>query len=423
MSEVTGTSAGERRLRAAFDAHGDRILRVLSRSGLGEGDAEDVRQDALCVLAARLGDVPEHAERAFLVGTALRMASALKRSAWQRRVTEPLAVDFHAPPECLREEDFDTRSGYALLPAALAALPEEERSVFVLGELEELTRAEVARVLSLPEGTVATRLARARGAFVRAFRCARREATPAPGVGASALDWEYRHVGALRYENNCYGSGDARGHYAQRLVTRRRDGRTEVGWRWRWPGLHPTGYAFPEVVAGWKPWRGEPPTDRAFPLRLDRLRKLELDYGVDTVAHGSHSLAADLWLTARRHVSTAPDADAITTELMVMFDHSRGLRPQGSRLGRVSHDGLIYELWRAEGVGAAYRAGRGWRLLSLVSEHAAPCGSVDLGALLAHLVRHGLVPREHYVASVELGNEIQGGTGTTFVTRFDVNAK
>ncbi len=423
---MSAESSCDRRLRAAFDAHGDRLLRVLSQSGLGEGDAEDIVQDALCVLARRLGDVPEHAERAFLVGTALRLASALKRSVWHRRVSEPFDPDLHALPALFGEMDFDARAGQALLPAALAALAEEDRTVFVLGELEELTRAEIASALSMPAGTVATRLARGRADFERALRRAKRE-TPSslpPGslASASSDSWDCRDAGGHRYENNSFGAARARGHFEQRLVTRRREARAQTGWTWRWPGLDAEAFAFPEVVAGWKPWHGGTPTDPVFPLRIERARRLLLHYDTEIFALGSYNLAADLWLIDAATATFAANPHLIATEVMVILDHSRGARPPGTLRERVTIDGGAYELWHAEGTGASMRGGRGWRLLSFRSEHAAPRGTLDLKAFLLCLVGLGLARPEQSVASVELGNEIMGGAGTTWIARFEVEA-
>ena len=44
-------------------------------------------------------------------------------------------------------------------------MSEELRSVFILHTFEELTMAEIAELLELPPGTVASRLRRARGMF------------------------------------------------------------------------------------------------------------------------------------------------------------------------------------------------------------------------------------------------------------------
>jgi DNA-directed RNA polymerase specialized sigma sub unit, sigma24 homolog len=48
------------------------------------------------------------------------------------------------------------------LVQALAQLPEAQRAVLLLVSLEQLTYAEAARVLDVPQGTVMSRLARAR---------------------------------------------------------------------------------------------------------------------------------------------------------------------------------------------------------------------------------------------------------------------
>ena len=47
--------------------------------------------------------------------------------------------------------------------AAMARLPEEQRAVLALVAIEGLSYAETAKVLSIPAGTVMSRLARARG--------------------------------------------------------------------------------------------------------------------------------------------------------------------------------------------------------------------------------------------------------------------
>ena len=51
--------------------------------------------------------------------------------------------------------------------AVLASLSPDQRAVLVLRDLDGLAEAEVAALLSIPEGTVKSRLHRARGAFAR----------------------------------------------------------------------------------------------------------------------------------------------------------------------------------------------------------------------------------------------------------------
>jgi RNA polymerase sigma-70 factor, ECF subfamily len=150
------------RLRAVVGNHLGLVWRVLRRTGLTPSDAEDASQDVFWVLAQRFDDVPERAQRSFLVSTALRVASDRKQSKWHRSVCAGLDVEARASDAPLPDEAVDIRRAGALLDEALATLGEVERSVFVLAELEQLTRAEVAEVLGIPEGTVASRLKRAR---------------------------------------------------------------------------------------------------------------------------------------------------------------------------------------------------------------------------------------------------------------------
>ena len=158
------------RLRSAVDSHLGLVWRVLRRTGLTPADAEDASQDVFWVLAQRFDDVPERAQRSFLVSTALRVASDRKQSKWHRSVSAGLEVEARVSDAPLPDEALELRRASALLDEALSTLDEFERSVFVLAELEQMTRAEVAEVLGIPEGTVASRLKRAREALETAVR-------------------------------------------------------------------------------------------------------------------------------------------------------------------------------------------------------------------------------------------------------------
>jgi len=69
--------------------------------------------------------------------------------------------------------------------AALARLPDEQRTLLLLIAVEDLTYAEAARVLDIPIGTVMSRLSRARG---RLHRMLSETAVPSAASSASALN-------------------------------------------------------------------------------------------------------------------------------------------------------------------------------------------------------------------------------------------
>ena len=72
-------------------------------------------------------------------------------------------VEQQATPEAILIEKADAE----LINAAIAALPLSYREVLVLREIEELSYREIAVVLSIPIGTVMSRLARARSLLIQ----------------------------------------------------------------------------------------------------------------------------------------------------------------------------------------------------------------------------------------------------------------
>jgi RNA polymerase sigma-70 factor (ECF subfamily) len=180
---VAGGEAGEResspdvplapvrdpaRLRAMLEAHYDLVWRSLRRFGVRAGDVDDAAQQVFLVAARKLDAVEPGAERSFLVGTAMRVASDARRAASRRREVqddEPLRERRDSSPG--PEELADRRRARALLDEVLDAMPLDLRAVFVLFELEELPTAEIAALVGVPVGTAASRLRRAREEFHR----------------------------------------------------------------------------------------------------------------------------------------------------------------------------------------------------------------------------------------------------------------
>jgi RNA polymerase sigma-70 factor (ECF subfamily) len=156
--------ADAERVRAAVLAHFPVVWRFLRRMGVAEQDAEDAGQAVLLVFARKIGAVETGAERSFLLGTALRVAADYRRRGHRvREVSMELATESHPGPS--QEHEVDLRLRRKWLDYVLERLAPELREVFVLAEIEEMTMAEIASVLGVPSGTVASRLRRAREAF------------------------------------------------------------------------------------------------------------------------------------------------------------------------------------------------------------------------------------------------------------------
>ncbi len=152
------------RLRAAVVANFRAIWCFLRRLGLEPADADDAAQDVMTVTAEKLPLIQRGRERAFMFGTAYRIALKYRESSARPAASEDALLDAVDPspgPEALSEQ-WRARQ---LLDLMLDGLPIELRAVFVLSEIEELAGAEIALLLELPAGTVASRLRRSRELF------------------------------------------------------------------------------------------------------------------------------------------------------------------------------------------------------------------------------------------------------------------
>jgi RNA polymerase sigma-70 factor (ECF subfamily) len=100
-----------------------------------------------------------------LYGTAARVFSEHRRARARRR--EVIGEDAIDPIDSSRAPDSqaDRDQARALLDHVLDQMDDKLRAVFVLFELEELGTAQIAEMLDLPTGTVASRLRRARESF------------------------------------------------------------------------------------------------------------------------------------------------------------------------------------------------------------------------------------------------------------------
>lgn len=147
-------------------AHYRSIWRALRRLGLAREEADDAAQEVFLIASQKLERIAAGSERAFLFGVALRIAAKVRIArARQQRVASDDTAALHSPAEQAPDEALDRHMRRKVLDDILDEMRPDLRAVFVLYELEQLTMAEIAQVMSVPPGTVASRLRRARAEF------------------------------------------------------------------------------------------------------------------------------------------------------------------------------------------------------------------------------------------------------------------
>ena len=143
------------------------IWRVLRGLGLSRSDAEDATQQVFMIAARKLDDIDPDRARSFVYGAALRVANNARRGLRRRR--EVLGGDeTHDEPEAESrspEKLAELVRAREMLAQVLEKLPEKQRRMIVLAELEQLAVPEIAALEGVPVGTAASRLRIARERF------------------------------------------------------------------------------------------------------------------------------------------------------------------------------------------------------------------------------------------------------------------
>jgi RNA polymerase sigma-70 factor (ECF subfamily) len=148
------------RLERLFSDHHAVVWRALRRRGLTPDAVEDATQETFLLAAERLDDIRPESERAFLLGTAFRVAHSLGRKTvrWELDDEMDQRLSDH-------RDAGQTRSDKQLCDLVMSQINPELIEVFVLYELEGFTSPEIAELLQIPLGSVASRLRRAREQF------------------------------------------------------------------------------------------------------------------------------------------------------------------------------------------------------------------------------------------------------------------
>lgn len=156
--------------REVYLTHFDYVWATLRRLGVREQDAQDLAQKVFIVVYMKLAEFEHRSSlRTWLFRVCLNAASDYRRSAPIRRevATEPAEIDCLSGFHDDVHEGSESRRRVAVAENILNKLPDAQRLVFVLFELEEMSGSEIAELLGISVGTVRSRLRLARELFTR----------------------------------------------------------------------------------------------------------------------------------------------------------------------------------------------------------------------------------------------------------------
>ena len=142
-----------------YTLYGNEVLRT-AYYYIGEKQrAEDICQDVFTKLFTYTGQIEPGKEKAWLIRVTINACRDYWRSSWAKRVIlGPPIMELIPDDRNILEEQEEKET----LAKAILALPAQFREIILLYYYENFTLQEIASMLNISEGTVASRLARGR---------------------------------------------------------------------------------------------------------------------------------------------------------------------------------------------------------------------------------------------------------------------
>ena len=158
-----------------YDEYFSFVWRTARRLGVAPSSIDDIVQETFVVVHRRLPEPRTSTLRTFIYGVVANVVRNHRRSLRRKPGgdVDPELLEDHADrgPEAMAQREQAAR----ILDRILQQLGEDEREVFVLVELEQLTSSEVADMIAINPNTVRSRLRIARERFEAALARERRK--------------------------------------------------------------------------------------------------------------------------------------------------------------------------------------------------------------------------------------------------------
>lgn len=166
MEAEVRTDSGPEFFERMYEQYADDVLRVSYFYLCDRGKAEDVCQDVFVRLLTNAPEIEPGREKAWLLKVALNRCRDIWRAGWVKRVVlgSPLFELIPAPDE------IEATTDRAELTQAIAQLPAAFKEVILLHYYQGYGISEIAEMLTLPEGTISSRLSRGRKKLEEALK-------------------------------------------------------------------------------------------------------------------------------------------------------------------------------------------------------------------------------------------------------------
>ena len=226
--------------------------------------------------------------------------------------------------------------------------------------------------------------------------------------------------------NNVWNKGAATDNrWVQCLVTKNENSQTVYGWYWDWPRGRKVIYAYPQIKRGASPWAPEPKFDDRFPLKIDTLETLNIQHHLETQTNGEHNTATSLWIVDEPYDESQPNPSIISTEIMIWTFATEGhFPPAGTKSDEISLNGIVWEDWnKKRWTDQSGVNDNTWGIVTFKSKTNILVADIDALQMLKYAIAQRLLSENLYIADIELGNEIMGDAGVSWVRQFNLQVE
>lgn len=230
-------------------------------------------------------------------------------------------------------------------------------------------------------------------------------------------DWATLELGEYEINNDVWGKRQVQG-YSQCIfgtMNSKTDLPSDFGWYWYWPKAFDGVKSYPSILYGRNPWNTYS-TTLALPREIDKLRHIFVSYKLRSESTGAVNLLLESWITRKR--DAAPE-DRVG-ELAIQLFQIKWPGQEGHFIRTIKINGIpfdFYVAWKSRAPGDNGR----WVYYGFVHKAKTVLkANIDIMQFVNYLVSQGYLDRRNYLATVELGNEVDHGEGRTDVEHYSV---
>ncbi len=218
--------------------------------------------------------------------------------------------------------------------------------------------------------------------------------------------------------NNVWNKKIVSEPYKQSIFNKIAKGKQVFGWEWSWPFCSDY-VAYPEVIYGYKPWE-EPKYPADLPVRVGS-KNIIADFDIQVQADGIYNMNFDLWITS----AFPGNSENITHEIIVQIDPFDAM--PGRKEDIVTVNGVpfkIFQMFTSKQQGEyPGEASSGWNTIIFVAQKSMLKGPLQLSAFTDFLSDKGVLNKNLYITSVELGTSILKGTGMAEISDYKIRVE